>query len=86
MPTPGRPAASTTGSVAGCASTGGSAPGEPGGHRGGRLIWQLADADRLLVAWQAVTWDETARDYERRLLTRFAELHHGCRPFADLSG
>ena len=55
------------GCVDGCASTGGSV-GEPVGHRGGRLIWQLADANRLLVAWHVVTWDETARDYERRLL------------------
>lgn len=60
--------------------------GEPVGHRGGRLIWQLADADRLLVAWHVVTWDETARDYERRLLARFAELHDGRRPFANLTG
>jgi hypothetical protein len=60
--------------------------GEPVGHRGGRLIWQLADADKLLVAWHVVTWDETARDYERRLLARFAELHDGHRPFANLTG
>ena len=60
--------------------------GEPVGHRGGRLIWQLADADKLLVAWHVVTWEETARDYERRLLTRFAELYDGHRPFANLTG
>lgn len=60
--------------------------GEPVGHRGGRLIWQLEDANRLLVAWHVVTWDETARDYERRLLAHFAELHVGRRPFANLTG
>jgi hypothetical protein len=52
--------------------------GEPVGHRGGRLTWQLADADKLLVAW-----DEAARDYERRLLVAFAEQHDGRRPFAN---
>jgi hypothetical protein len=60
--------------------------GEAVGHRGGRLIWQLADADKLLVAWHAVTWDEAARDYERRLLAAFVEQHDGRRPFANLTG
>jgi hypothetical protein len=57
-----------------------------GGHRGGRLIWQLADADELLVAWRSITWDEAARDFERRLLAAFAEQHDGRRPFANLTG
>jgi hypothetical protein len=30
--------------------------------------------------------DEAARDYERRLLAAFAEIHDGRRPFAYLSG
>lgn len=60
--------------------------GEPVGHRGGRLIWQLADSPELLVAWREVRWDETARDYEKRLLHRFADLHGGRRPFANLTG
>jgi hypothetical protein len=60
--------------------------GEPVGHWGGRYIWQLADADKLLVAWHAITWDEKARDYEKRLLEHFAALHGGARPFANLTG
>jgi hypothetical protein len=60
--------------------------GQPVGHRGGRLIWQLADVDDLLVAWHEITWGETARDYERRLLAAFAEMHDGRRPFANLTG
>jgi hypothetical protein len=59
---------------------------EPVGHRGGRLIWQLADANDLLVAWHEITWREAASDYERRLLTLFAELHDRRRPFANLTG
>ena len=60
--------------------------GEPHAHWGGRLIWQLADANELLVAWHEVTWAETARDYEKRLLSRFVEVHDGRRPFANLTG
>lgn len=60
--------------------------GEPVGHRGGRLIWQLADAGDLLVAWHEITWGEAARDYERRLLAAFAEQRSGRRPFANLTG
>ena len=60
--------------------------GEPVGHRGGRLIWQLPDADDLLVAWHEITWAEAARDYERRLLAAFAEKHDGRRLFANLTG
>jgi hypothetical protein len=60
--------------------------GEPVRHRGGRLIWQLADADNLVVAWHEITWAEAARDYERRLLSAFAKQHDGRRPFANLTG
>jgi hypothetical protein len=60
--------------------------GEPVGHWGGRYIWQLADSGELLVGWHAISWEETARDYEKRLLTRFSELHRGARPFANLAG
>jgi hypothetical protein len=39
-------------------------------------------------AWvsSSATWDEAARDYERRLLAAFAEQHDGRRPFANLTG
>ncbi len=60
--------------------------GERVGHWGGRYIWQLADAGELLVAWHEVAWGESAREYERRLLARFADLHAGRRPFANLAG
>jgi hypothetical protein len=60
--------------------------GEPVGHWGGRLIWQLADSGELLVAWHALATTETARSFERRLLLRFGELYKGRRPFANLTG
>lgn len=58
----------------------------PIGHWGGRYIWQLADADELLVAWHPISWDEAAREYERRLLAHFGDLDEGRRPFANLTG
>lgn len=60
--------------------------GEPVGHWGGRYIWQLACAAELLVAWHPIVWDESARDYEKRLLAYFAQLNDGRRPFANLTG
>lgn len=60
--------------------------GEPVGHWGGRYIWQLADSAELLIAWRCVEGAESARDYEKRLLKRFAELHGQHRPFANLVG
>jgi hypothetical protein len=53
-------------------------------HRGGRYIWQLADSNQLLVAWHPISWGETAREYESRLLAHFKTLHAGRRPFANL--
>ncbi len=60
--------------------------GEPIVHRDGRLVWQLSDSAELLVAWHELTWSETARSYEKRLLAHFAELNGGRRPFASLIG
>lgn len=60
--------------------------GEPASLWGGRLIWQLAGADQLLIAWHALSGSGSARDAERRLLARFAEVYDGRRPFANLAG
>jgi hypothetical protein len=57
-----------------------AAPASRGRMPASALVWQLADAAELLVAWR-----EARRD-ERRLLERFAELHDGQRPFANLTG
>lgn len=60
--------------------------GRPVGHWGGRLIWQLADSADLLVAWHAISWEESPRSYEKRLLAHFASLHNGSLPYANLTG
>lgn len=60
--------------------------GEPVGHWGGRLTWQLRDSGALRIAWHTITWAEYARVYERRLLAHFAAHHRGERPFANLTG
>lgn len=52
------------------------------GHRGGRLIWQLADADDLIVCWCET--EEDSRDVEKDMIEKFTEQFHK-RPFANLA-
>ena len=55
--------------------------GKPIGHRGGRAIWQLADASDLLLGWKRVS-GSSPREFERELLEEF-ESHFDALPFAN---
>ncbi len=52
------------------------------GHWGGRFIWQLADADDLIICWKVLE-DIIPRNYEKAFLERFYEAN-GKLPFANL--
>lgn len=52
------------------------------GHQGGRYIWQLADAQDLVICWLVTTISEP-RATERELIGLFKEKY-GKRPFANL--
>ena len=56
--------------------------GKPPGHWDGRLIWQLADADTLLVAWQELPVEDLngrLAEYQAEFLRQYGRL-----PFANL--
>ena len=56
--------------------------GEPVGHWGGRLIWQLPDPAQLMIGWLALDAG-TAAARESELLTEFVEAFDRL-PFANL--
>ncbi len=57
--------------------------GNPVGHWGGRYVWQLADHDRLLVAWLALPHGTDPFDAEHALLDAFT-AEYGALPFANI--
>jgi hypothetical protein len=56
--------------------------GQAVGHWGGRLIWQIAQADQLVVAWREVAAAQAPADLERDLLDAFC-MQYGSLPFAN---
>ncbi|MFD6396799.1 hypothetical protein [Nocardia sp. NPDC060249] len=56
--------------------------GQPVGHWGGRMIWQLADSAELLVGWQTT---DDARATEKIMIADFVAMY-GKRPFANRTG
>ncbi|MFB7876090.1 hypothetical protein ACFC06_12610 [Nocardia sp. NPDC056064] len=56
--------------------------GQPVGHWGGRLIWQLTDSAELLVGWRE---ESDARALEKAMIAEFVTMY-GKRPFANRTG
>jgi hypothetical protein len=56
--------------------------GKPAPHKGGRLIWQLADHGDLVVCWKP-TLDADPATVERQLIQTFYQIY-GRLPFANL--
>lgn len=50
-------------------------------HWGGRFIWQLADANDLIVAW---CLHDAPRSREKELIREFKTVNGSMRPFANL--
>ena len=77
------PTLSTSARAAICAggsrSTAPSWTGKPVGHWGGRYIWQLADADALMVGWRVCVAEQTPAEAEATLVRRFKQRSGGCR-------
>jgi hypothetical protein len=55
--------------------------GEPVAHQGGRRIWQLADADDYIIAWQPTDRSDAA-ELEGRLIRAFVAAY-GRRPIGN---
>jgi hypothetical protein len=56
--------------------------GQAVGHWGGRLIWQIAEADQLVIGWRQVDAAQSPADLERDLLRDF-HAQYGSLPFAN---
>ncbi len=60
------------------------AAGNPVGHWGGRLLWQVDDSKGFVVAWLP-TPDEDAFAAERKLMLEFRDIF-GVWPLANIQG
>jgi hypothetical protein len=59
--------------------------GKPVAHRGGRYIWQLADARDLRICWKITSGEEDPAIVESELIKEF-KIKYGQGPFANLRG
>lgn len=57
--------------------------GKKAGHWGGRLLWQLADAEDLIIAWKYVIGLDP-RKVEMKMLQDYQQSHEGNWPYANL--
>lgn len=57
--------------------------GKPIGHKGGRYIWQLEDAEDLLFCWKPLPSGNPPKE-EAALLAAFKRQYEGRLPFANL--
>ena len=53
-------------------------------HRGGRYVWQIEGAQRLMICWKP-TPEKDPREVERVLIDAFKQVY-GKLPFANLQG
>ena len=53
-------------------------------HYGGRFIWQLSDAEDLIIAWKELP-DDIPSEVETEMIKEFKQSHNGKRPFANLN-
>ena len=53
-------------------------------HYGGRYIWQLSDAEDLIIAWKELP-KETPSEVETNMIEAFRNAHNDKRPFANLN-
>lgn len=56
--------------------------GKKAAHGGGRSIWQLNDANDLVVCWKVLS-EEEPRNIEESMISEFCSKHGGMRPFAN---
>lgn len=52
------------------------------GHRGGRYLWQLADAEELIVAWMPIGNEDAVESY---MIDEFIKQCSGQKPFANIN-
>jgi len=57
--------------------------GQPVGHWGGRLIWQIKNSGDLILCWKTLP-DDDPRLVEKQLIQQFV-MNYGKRPFANLT-